>query len=65
MLLLRCVVVVRLNWNRWFVLGFVIVPMLTLTPFLLVAPGLEWARRGVSTVLHDLTINPRVSLPPQ
>ena len=54
-----------LNWNRWFVLGFVIVPAVTLAPSLLIGPGLEWARRRVATVLHDLTLNPRVSLPPQ
>ena len=53
-----------LNWNRWLVLGFVIVPAFTLAPSLLIAPGLEWARRGVATVLHDLAINPRASLPP-
>ena len=54
-----------LNWNRWLVLGFVIVPTVTLAPSQLIAPGLEWARRGVATVLHDLALNPRVSLPPQ
>ena len=47
------------------VIGFVIVPTVTLAPSLLIAPGLEWARRGVAAVLRDLTLNPRVSLPPQ
>jgi len=54
-----------LNWNRWLVLGFVIVPTVTLAPFQLVVPGLEWVRRGASAVLRDLTFNPRISLPPQ
>ena len=42
-----------LNWNRWLVLGFVIVPTITLAPSLLIAPGLEWARRGVAAVVDQ------------
>ena len=59
------VVVVMLGLNRWLVLGFFIVPMFTLAPSLLIAPGLEWARRGAGSVFQKLTFDSRVSFPPQ
>ena len=54
-----------LDFNRWLVLALFIVPTFALAPFLLIAPGMGWARLRMISVLQNVTLNPRVSFPPQ